>query len=100
MQITFFCEHGKKKEIGTGHLYRSLELMERLKSLGHKVDFMDDGILMSNTDILVIDHMHSQKSLIERAKHAEMKVVLIDGAPEDTELVDASISAFANPKAQ
>lgn len=100
MRVTFFCEHGEKKEIGTGHLYRSMEIAERLRSLGHKVDFMEDGILMNTTDVLVIDHIHSQKSLIERASGAGIKTVLIDGAQEDVSLVDVSISGFANPDAQ
>ena len=99
MRVTFFCEHGQKKEIGTGHLYRALAISEYLRSMGHKVDFMENDILMNTTDVLVIDHIYSQRSLIERAKGAGIKVVLIDGVEEDTELVDASISGFVNSNA-
>lgn len=100
MQVTFFCEHGQKREIGTGHLYRSMAIAENLRSLGHKVDFMEEGILMNTTDVLVIDHIYSQTKLIERAQHAGIKVVLIDGAEEDAVMADASISAFGNASAQ
>jgi len=100
MKITLFYESGEIAEIGTGHKYRCLEIAKLLEKNGHDVRFMLDGVLTSGRDVLVIDHIKSQKSLIARAKHSGMKVVLIDGHPDDTELVDLSISAFVNPKAE
>jgi len=100
VKITFFYESGAIPEIGTGHKYRCKEIAKELEKKGHDIAFMQDEILISNRDIMIIDHIKSQRGLIERAKHAKMKVVLIDGHPDDVELVDLSISAYANPKAQ
>jgi len=99
MKITFFFEHGQVNEIGTGHLYRTKVLSEELKRRGHKISNVEDGVLISDNDVLVIDHMFPQTDLIQRAKAAGMKVVLIDGAAQDASSVDTSISAFVNPAA-
>lgn len=99
MHIVLYNEYGPKYEIGMGHKYRCMELGRELKRRGHKVSNVEDGILMADNDVLVIDHMYSQKDLIQRAKSAGMKVVLIDGAEEDVGLTDISISAFINQKA-
>lgn len=95
MRVAFFYEFGAKKEIGTGHKYRSLNIQNRLVRLGHSIVDIDD-----NPDVLVVDHVFSQAELIRKAKSAGTKVVLIDGAEEDVELVDLSISAFYNAKSQ
>ena len=100
MKITFFYESGEIPEIGTGHKYRCQEIAKILVKKGYNIIYMHDDFLMSNRDILIIDHIKSQTSLIKRAKHAGMKVVLIDGHPDDVELVDLSISAYTNPKSQ
>jgi len=99
MHVAFFCEYGQKDNIGTGHLYRSKEIARLLEQRGHKTSFLENGVLIAGPDVLVIDHMYSQADLIAKAKSAGMQVVLIDGASEDVNLVDASISAFANRKA-
>ena len=100
MKIVMFYESGEIPEIGTGHKYRSKEIAKILRNNGHEVEFMLDGVLIKERDVLIIDHISSQKSLINRAKHAGMKVVLIDGVEEDVTLVDLSISSFINAKSQ
>lgn len=100
MKISFFYEYGKKREIGTGHKYRSQTIGELLEKNGHRVSYIEDGVLPSDTDVLVVDHIYSQNGLINTAKRAKMKTVLIDGAEEDADMVDLSISPFYNDKAQ
>lgn len=100
MKIAFFREWGNKKEIGLGHFYRTQTIASELKRKGHKIDFIDDGVLTNDINILVVDHIYSQKNLILQAKNSGMKVVLIDGAEDDVALVDISISAFFNKLAK
>jgi len=100
MRIAFYYESGPIHEIGTGHKYRSHEIGGELKKRGHKVEYTSDDIVVEGWDVLVIDHMHSKKSMIERAKSAGIKVVLIDGDNEDALLVNLSISAFVNKNAK
>lgn len=100
MHIAFCYEYGEKDEIGTGHLYRSKTIANMLQKRGHAITLMAPGNDPPKADVLVIDHMHVQKDLILKAKNLGIKVVLIDGAEEDVGLVDASISAFVNKKAQ
>jgi spore coat polysaccharide biosynthesis predicted glycosyltransferase SpsG len=96
MKIAFFYECGKTSE----HKYRSLEVGKRLQRNGHDVEYTEDDIVLTEWDMLVIDHVKSKKDMIMRAKQSGAKVVLIDGHPDDIELVDLSISAFLNDKAQ
>lgn len=98
MRVTFFYEYGEKPEIGTGHKYRTKTIVDELEKRGHNTHIMSDGILLSNTDVLVVDHMFSQSGLIKRAKSANIKVVLIDGVEEDVPFVDESISAVYNKR--
>lgn len=100
MKIGFFYEWGHKPEIGTGHKYRCRIISNEMQSRGHKVYMMEDGVLLSDTDILVIDHVNSQKELIKQASAAEIKSVLIDGAEKDVARVDESISAIFNENAR
>jgi len=100
VKITFFYESGAMPEVGTGHKYRCQEIAKVLKKNGHSTEFMQNDVLAKGRDVLVIDHIKSQESLIHRAKHAGMKVALIDGHPDDVGLVDLSVSAFTNPKAK
>ena len=100
MKIAFYREYGAKKEIGMGHFYRSKTISEALKRKGHNISFIDDGILTNDVQVLIIDHISSQNSLILQAKSAGMKIVLIDGAEEDVSLADLSISAFFNKSSQ
>lgn len=95
MNIAFFYEYGNIDEIGFGHKYRSEAISDELARRGHNVFFYDG---CANADVLVIDHMFSQEELI--LKNKDKKIVLIDGAEEDTDLVDLSISAFVNKKSK
>lgn len=99
MKITFFYEHGQIREIGTGHKYRSNNLARELRHRGHTTWTMEENPNYDDADIVVIDHVFSQKQLIEEIKKKNKKVVLIDGAEEDVGLVDLSISACYNDKA-
>lgn len=100
MKIAFFYECGKIKEVGTGHKYRAKEIGELLERNGHDVEYTEQDVVMSNWDVLVIDHIKSCKDMIGRAKNSGAKVVLVDGHPDDVPLVDISISAFYNPISQ
>jgi len=100
MHVSLFCEHGEKREIGTGHLYRLLEIARELSSRGHVTSWVQNRECNPEAKVLVVDHIHTQRDLILKAKAAGVKVVLIDGAEEDVELVDASVSAIYNPLAQ
>jgi spore coat polysaccharide biosynthesis predicted glycosyltransferase SpsG len=100
MKIAFFYEYGKIDQIGTGHKYRSMEIGKRLKRNGHDVVYTEDDMVLTEWDVLVIDHINSKKDMIMRAKQSGTKVVLIDGHPDDTKIVDVSISAFSNDMAQ
>lgn len=99
MEISFYCERGQKPEIGTGHYWRSKAIVKELIKRGHKTSFIEDDVIMNGPDIMVIDHIHSKKDVISRAKASGMKVVLIDGHPDDVKLADTSISAVVNPAA-
>jgi len=96
MKIAFYYECGKIPEIGMGHKYRSHEIGNELIRRGHKVEYTSNDVVKNGWDVLIIDHISSQKSIIDRAKASGAKVVLIDGAQEDVPLVDISISAFVN----
>lgn len=100
MHVSLFCEHGERREIGTGHLYRLKEISRELSSRGHITTWVHNRECHPQAEVLVVDHIHSQRGLILKAKAAGIKVVLIDGAEEDVELVDASISAIYNSLAQ
>jgi len=100
VKISFYRDHGAIREIGKGHLYRTKAISRELAKRGHSVANIEDDVLYSDLDALVIDHIHSQKEIIMRAKQAKIKVILIDGAVEDVALVDVSISAMYNPIAQ
>lgn len=100
MKIAFFYEHGQIKEIGTGHKYRSGFIARELRRRGHTTWMLEDNPSYDDADLVVIDHMFSQKNIIDEIKSKNKKVVLIDGAVEDTELVDLSISPFYNTKSQ
>lgn len=100
MKIAFFYEYGEKREIGMGHKYRSQTLGKLLECNGHTVQYIEDGVLMSGTDILVVDHILTQSGMLKTAKHYGVKTVLIDGVGEDVELADLSISSQYNRNAQ
>jgi spore coat polysaccharide biosynthesis predicted glycosyltransferase SpsG len=100
MNIAFFYECGKIDEIGTGHKYRSEAIGTELRKRNHNIEFLSTKDIPNNTTILVIDHMNCQRDLIAKAKSLGIKTVLIDGAEEDVNLVDASISCFVNCKAK
>ena len=100
MSISFYYEYGRKKEIGTGHKFRSRLLGDILKKRGYRVDYTEEEVITSDTDVLVVDHIASKSGLINTAKTNHLPVVLIDGAAEDIDLVDASISAFVNKNAK
>lgn len=100
MHVALFCEYGEKPEIGMGHLYRLKEISRQLEIKGHIISWVSESEIHPNANVLIIDHVHSQKDLITEAKTNGVKVVLIDGAEEDIELVDTSISAIYNPLAQ
>lgn len=99
MKISFFFDFGPVKEIGTGHKYRTKVISEELVRRQHKTDIISDGTITNDINVLIIDHIKSQKNLILQAKSANIKIVLIDGAAEDVPLVDLSISAFINDAA-
>lgn len=90
--ISFYYEYGNIPEIGTGHFYRYKVLKEELESR----NFKESG----NSNLVIIDHIFSKKDLINKYKNEGKKIVLIDGAEEDVDLVDLSISAAVNKKSQ
>jgi spore coat polysaccharide biosynthesis predicted glycosyltransferase SpsG len=94
MNVAFHYESGAIKEVGLGHHYRTRILESELKRRGHKLVNADQ------CSVLIVDHVHPQRDVILAHKARGACVVLIDGAPEDTELVDLSISAVVNRKAQ
>jgi spore coat polysaccharide biosynthesis predicted glycosyltransferase SpsG len=94
LNVGFCYEFGAIKEVGTGHHYRVQVLSNEFKRRGHMV------VGAEKADVVVVDHVHSQRDVIQMHKARGAKVVLIDGAPEDLELVDVSISAVINRKAQ
>jgi spore coat polysaccharide biosynthesis predicted glycosyltransferase SpsG len=94
MNISFFYEHGEIREIGTGHKYRSMEIERELVRRGHSITNDDQA------DVIIIDHINSQKEYILRSRVDNKKIVLIDGEEEDAWLADVSISAFYNKNAQ
>lgn len=100
MEVAFYCEQGQKPEVGTGHYWRSKAIAKELVRREYKVSFVEDDVIFNGPDVMVIDHIHSKRGVIGRAKASGMRVVLIDGHPDDVELVDASISAVVNPAAQ
>lgn len=101
MKVAFFYECGKVPEVGTGHKYRSEVLAELLSRRGHDIIWVaKNNDPPKDANVLVIDHVFTQTHLIKRAKELGLKVLLIDGAEEDVELVDASVSATYNKNAQ
>lgn len=94
MKIDLFYNYGEIDEIGLGHKYRCQEIRNELEARGHLVRFVSG--CEEDSDVLIIDHMFSQKNIIENAKKAGKFVVLIDGDKNDVPLVDLSISAFCN----
>ena len=93
MRISFWYEYGKIDGIGTGHKYRSHALGRALREKGHTVSYIEDDVIINNSDILVIDHMCPPKSVIDRAISIGMKIVALDGKDPRA---DVSISAFQN----
>lgn len=100
MKIAFFYEYGAVNQIGMGHKYRSTFISKELKHRRHEVWTLEGNPNYDEADLVVIDHIFSQKSLIKELKNKNKKIVLIDGAEEDADLVDLSISPFYNSKAQ
>ena len=101
MNIFFYFECGQIPEIGTGHKYRCSALANELAKRGHNVAFVSKDWKYEFVDVLVIDHLFSQKELIKTArKHNTRKIVLIDGSVSDVKLADESISAAYNDKAK
>lgn len=97
MKIALFCEYGKKREIGTGHLHRLKGLERVLKSRSHEIVWIaPEGVVDKTANVLVIDHVFSQQSIIAQAKDFGLKVVLMDGSEEDVPMVDISISPAYN----
>jgi len=97
MRINFFYEYEKSNR--TESKYRAIELGNALKKRGHDVTYTEEDIVMTQWDILVIDHTKSKKDMIMRAKQSGTKVMLLDGDPDDVELVDVCVSAFINRNA-
>jgi spore coat polysaccharide biosynthesis predicted glycosyltransferase SpsG len=100
MKIAFFYECGKIKEVGAGHKYRSISLATELRKRGHRVEMPENQNADGDQDVLVVDHVFSQKDLICSAKERGTKVVLVDGAEQDVGIVDESVSCFFNKKAK
>ena len=101
MKLSFFCERGKMPEIGTGHYYRSIWAIDYLYERGHQAGILMPGEDLSDgIDVLVIDDLRSQRPLMDKARKKGIKVVLIDGVPDDVPYADLSISSCFNPKAE
>ena len=100
MKIGFLYDYGAKKEIGMGHYYRCQWIGEELKKLGHKVFNLDDGVITTDLDAVVMDYIGDKSAWIESCKKESIKVVVIDGTPESAALADISISCNFNLKAQ
>ena len=96
MHIAFWYQYGKIDNIGTGHKYRAHMVGDILKARGHKVTYIEDNVISSGPDVLVIDHMEPPSDIAKRAKSLGLKVVAIDGIEP---LADVSISAFLNDAA-
>jgi spore coat polysaccharide biosynthesis predicted glycosyltransferase SpsG len=97
MHVAFWYQHGKIDGIGTGHRYRSKAIAEALSKKGHRTTCIEDDVISSGPDVIVIDHLAPPPSVAERAKRSGMKVVVIDG---NDPLADVSISAFFNENAK
>lgn len=101
MKIGFFCDLGEIPEIGTGHFYRSKWTAEAMERRGHKTVRIGPGdIIPDDLDVLVIDDLRSQRSVLDEAKANGAKIVLIDGIPEDVPGADLTISARFNTASQ
>lgn len=96
MKISFFYECGEIKEIGMGHKYRCRILSKEMERRGHTTDIVENKILFSDTDVLVIDHLFDQENLIHRAQKEKIKVLLIDGTKENARQANESVSAIYN----
>jgi spore coat polysaccharide biosynthesis predicted glycosyltransferase SpsG len=75
-------------------------LAEELTKRQHKILYVEDDIICSGPDTMIIDYDGSASSVIDRAKRAGMKVILMDGQDEHAPLVDLSISVCTNNNAQ
>ena len=62
MKIAFFNECGAIPEIGTGHRFRANILSEELVRRGHTI------VGSGYCDLVIIDHMFSQKQIINEFK--------------------------------
>jgi len=101
MKIGFFCERGEIPEIGTGHYYRTKWTSEEMIKRGHSATYISVGNdLPVDLDVVVIDDLRSQRTIMDGAIKNGTKVVLIDGVPEDVGDADLTISACFNPLAQ
>lgn len=94
LKVAFYYEYGKIPEIGTGHHFRCKTIASELKKRGHKI--VDHG----SEDLLIVDHIFSQKQLLLDTKSKGIKTVLIDGSEDDVDLADLSISPIYNKKSQ
>jgi len=100
VRVAFYYECGEIREVGTGHRYRSREIGSVLEQNNHIVEYIENDNRLPNVDILVVDHINSCHDIITNAKACGIKVVLIDGHQDDVSLVDVSVSAVVNTKAQ
>lgn len=101
MKIGLYYEYGEKKEIGMGHKYRAAQVSKELEKRGHTVEhFHDQTFLNKEWGVLIIDHVFEKAKMITNAKKKKVAVVLIDGAEEDADKVDVSISSFYNSKSK
>lgn len=95
-RIHFYCESTQISELGTGHYWRSKAISEELSSRGHNASLGVD--VPNDIDVLVVDHIYTQRDIILSAKKQGCRVVLIDGHGDDVGIVDESVSGFYNLK--
>ena len=80
--------------------HRTNILAEELIKRQHKISHIEDDIVYSGYDVMIIDYVGPIESAIDRGKRARTKVILMDGKEEHASMVDLSISPYVNPKAQ
>lgn len=85
MKISFYTHNDYE------NLKRRDILSKEFTNRGHQV-------VDCNSDVLIIDHIYSQREMIEGLKNE--KTVLIDGSEIDVEIVNTSVSAFYNKRAR